>query len=84
MSRLTIDISDDQHKTLKAAAALQGKSIKQYTLEQLFPANDDDDHAWDEFKTLIQKRIDDGLAGKVSTQTIIEIADEKFRQSQSK
>ena len=37
MSRLTIDISDQQHQNLKALAALQGKTIRQYTLERLFP-----------------------------------------------
>ena len=38
MSRLTIDITEQQHKTLKAMAALQGKTIKEYALERLFPA----------------------------------------------
>jgi hypothetical protein len=37
MSRLTIDISPEQHKSLKAMAALEGKTIRQYTLERLFP-----------------------------------------------
>ncbi len=39
MSRLTIDITDHQYQSLKALAALEGKSIKQYTLERLFPAD---------------------------------------------
>ena len=29
MSRLTIDITEQQHQALKAMAALQGKTIKQ-------------------------------------------------------
>lgn len=37
MSRLTIDISPEQHKSLKAMAALEGKTIRQYALERLFP-----------------------------------------------
>jgi hypothetical protein len=37
MSRLTIDISPEQHKSLKALAALEGKTIRQYALERLFP-----------------------------------------------
>jgi hypothetical protein len=36
MSRLTIDITSQQHQNLKAMAALQGKTI-QYALERLFP-----------------------------------------------
>nr|WP_312609110.1 hypothetical protein [Agrobacterium pusense] len=39
MSRLTIDITDQQHQSLKALAALQGKTIKQYVLERLFPGH---------------------------------------------
>jgi toxin ParE1/3/4 len=30
MSRLTIDMTDHEHQSLKALAALQGKTIKQY------------------------------------------------------
>jgi len=34
MRLLTIDITDQQHQSLKVLAALQGKTIKQYALEQ--------------------------------------------------
>jgi len=37
MSRLTIDMTDQQHQSLKAMDALQGKTIKQYALERLLP-----------------------------------------------
>ncbi|MBF1236753.1 MAG: antitoxin, partial [Lautropia mirabilis] len=46
MSRLTIDITEQQHQSLKAMAALQGKTIKQYALERLFPGAADADQAW--------------------------------------
>lgn len=45
MSRLTIDITDQQHQSLKALAALQGKTIKQYALERLFPDSTGTDQA---------------------------------------
>ena len=82
MSRLTIDISDQQHKSLKAIAALEGKSIKQYALERLFPASsrDDEDQAWEEFKAFIGKRVDDALASEPSKRTIIDIADDGMRR----
>ncbi|KZM47628.1 antitoxin [Labrenzia sp. OB1] len=76
MSRLTIDITDQQHKSLKALAALEGKTIKQYALERLFPS--DADQAWQELKTLLGSRINDGLGGNVSTKTIGEILDEEL------
>jgi len=78
MSRLTIDITDQQHQSLKALAALQGKTIKQYALERLFPGDADADQAWQELKTLLGNRINDGHAGKVSTKSIGEILDEEL------
>lgn len=78
MSRLTIDITDHQHQSLKAMAALQGKTIKQYAIERLFPAMSDDDLAWQELKTLLEQRIGDGLSGKVSTRSVAAILDEEL------
>ncbi|EHO0169640.1 antitoxin [Salmonella enterica] len=78
MSRLTIDMTDQQHQSLKALAALQGKTIKQYALERLFPGDADADKAWQELKTMLGNRINDGLAGKVSTKSVGEILDEEL------
>jgi len=35
--RLSIEVSAEQHQRLKASAALQGKSIKDYVLEKTLP-----------------------------------------------
>ena len=78
MSRLTIDISDQQHQSLKAMAALQGKTIRQYALARLFPGDADGDKAWQELKALLGARIDEGLAGKISGKRIGEILDEEL------
>lgn len=75
MSRLTIDITDQQHQSLKALAALQGKTIKQYALERLFPSDADADQAWQELKKLLGNRINNGLEGNVSTKSIGDILD---------
>lgn len=78
MSRLTIDITDQQHQSLKVLAALQGKTIKQYALERLFPGDVNADQAWQELKTLLGSRVSDGLAGNVSTKSISQILDEEL------
>lgn len=78
MSRLTIDITDQQHQSLKALAALQGKTIKQYALERLFPGDADGDLAWQQLKSLLNERIDESLAGKVSSRSVDEILDEEL------
>lgn len=83
MSRLTIDMTDQQHQSLKALAALQGKTIKQYALERLFPGDVDADQAWQDLKTLLGTRISDGLAGKVSAKSIGEILDEELAEGRA-
>lgn len=82
MSRLTIDITSQQHQSLKALAALQGKTIKQYTLERLFPAGADSEQAWHELESLLRSRIDDGLDGKVSAKSISDILDEELSEGE--
>ena len=84
MSRLTIDLSDQQHSSLKAVAALQGKTIRQFAIERLFPEvaeQGDDAQDWEQFKALIRKRVEAGLAGDISTRTIRQIADEALQRS---
>jgi Antitoxin ParD len=57
---------------------LQGKTIKQYAIERLFPTDASIDQAWQELKTLLATRITEGLEGKVSAKTIDEILDEEL------
>jgi len=38
MNRISIDVTPEQHQRLKALAALQGKSIKQFVLESTLGA----------------------------------------------
>jgi len=80
MSRLTIDITSQQHQNLKALAALQGKTIKQYALERLFPGDAQGDQAWQELKALLGDRIREGLAGNVSSKSVGEILDEELAE----
>ncbi|MCL2873065.1 MAG: antitoxin [Betaproteobacteria bacterium] len=82
MSRLTIDVSEQQHQTLKAMAALEGKTIKQYALERLLPDGADSEQAWLELKSLLEARINEGLAGKASGKSVSEIFDEELRSEQ--
>jgi hypothetical protein len=78
MSRLTIDITDHQHQSLKALAALQGKTIRQYVLERLFPTDMAGDQAWADLKALLEERIAEGLAGKISSKSVEAILTEEL------
>ena len=73
MARLTIEVTDEQHQHIKALAALQGKTIKDYALERLLEPTADETQALEELKSLLVPRIEAGLAGTVSSKTIDEI-----------
>lgn len=83
MSRLTIDITEQQHQSLKATAALEGKTIKQYALERLFPGDADGEQAMRELKSLLNARIKEGLAGKVSSKQVAEVLDDEVAKGRS-
>ena len=74
MSRLTIDISVQQHQALKAMAALEGKSIKHFAIERLFP--NDEQIAVQELKTMLQSRLASAEQAGVSPMSGAEIADQ--------
>ena len=41
MSRISIDVTPEQHNRSKAFAALTGKSLKDYIFEKTLPTNDE-------------------------------------------
>lgn len=55
MSRISIDVSPEEHKTLKAVAALKGKTMKDYLLEGKLPA--ENSAALGQLEVLLDKRI---------------------------
>lgn len=81
MRRLTIDVTDQQHKSLKAMATLEGKTIKQYALERLFPGDAEGEQALRELKGLLNTRINEGLAGQVSSKQVREILDDELAKA---
>ncbi|WP_341644423.1 antitoxin [Thauera sp. SDU_THAU2] len=78
MSRLTIDVTEQQHQALKAMAALEGKTIKQYALERLFPS--DEELAMQELQAMLRKRLAAAEKGEVTTLNAVEIAEEVIRE----
>lgn len=56
-------------------AALQGKTIKEYAIERLFPSPGDEERAMAELKVLLEQRMGEGARGEVLTQSLTEIAE---------
>lgn len=83
MSRLSIDLTAQQHQTLKALAALQGKTIKAFAVERLLPVAGSEDLALDELKALLRERLDQAQRGELSARSITEIAADAIASDQA-
>ncbi|MGD8911635.1 MAG: DUF1778 domain-containing protein [Candidatus Thiodiazotropha sp.] len=73
--RLSIEVTQEQHKRLKAAAALQGKSIKDYVLERTLPGLEEQT-ALQDLEAFLKPRIDAAKKGQFSTESIDTIFNE--------
>jgi len=79
MSRISIDVTSEEHQKLKAMAALQGKSIKDYVIERTLGVELDKTHESDlaELEALLDERARSG----VSRRTVGSIFKEAYRKA---
>ena len=80
--RLSIEITPEQHQKLKALAALQGKSIKDYVLERTLP-DTDQEAALRELEDFLKPRFEAARRGEWSEQTVAEIVTETLEEDQN-
>ena len=73
MPRLSIDISDEEHRRLKASAALEGKSLKDYVIGRTLADTPETD-ALIELAQFLKPRIAEADSGTRSKRSIKEIA----------
>ncbi|SER63369.1 Antitoxin ParD [Nitrosomonas sp. Nm51] len=81
MSRLSIDLTPEQHQKIKAIAAMQGKSIKEYVLNQILPTSSDEEMALHELEALLDERAKSVDTGKISQKSVKEIFQEVYSES---
>jgi hypothetical protein len=72
MSCISINITPKEHQKLKAKAALQGKSIKDYVIERTFGEDEDtsDAVALKELESLLDERFRSARGRPVSPRTV--------------
>lgn len=73
MSRLTIEMTEKQHQSIKALAAMQGKSIKEYAIQRLLPLTADEEKAMQELEAFLKPRIEAAERGEVVSASVIKI-----------
>lgn len=86
MPRLSIDITAEEHQKLKAIAALNGQSIKDFVLDRTLgeaPAVDDmsEDEALKALSDFLKPRIEQAQRGELSTKSFEEIRKEAHRRA---
>ncbi len=72
--RLSIEITAEQHQFLKAAAAMQGESIKDYVLKRTLPGTQEQ-QALTNLEDFLRPRIGAVEDGEISTKTVDAIFD---------
>lgn len=80
MSRISIDVSEEQHQKIKAMAALQGKSIKNFMLDRTLNTMDED-NALAELEALLDERIHHAQKGKISKHPVMDVFQEVYNES---
>ena len=82
MSRISIEVTPDEHQKLKAMAALQGKSIKSYVIERTLGAagGTEEEMALEALESLLDARIRRAKSGAISRRTVGAIFKDTFRE----
>lgn len=75
MKRITIEVTEQQQHRLKAMAALQGQTIKDFVLASTI-GDEDEAAALEELEELLEKRLANARAGGVSSRTVADIAEQ--------
>lgn len=82
MSRLTIEITPQEHQRIKAMAAIHGKTLKAFVMDKIFPptGSSDEEDAWEELKSILSSRIEKAESGAVSNKTMRQIAEDRLKK----
>lgn len=86
MPRLSIDITPEEHRKLKAIAALNGESIKDYVMKRALrdaPHLDDmnEDEAVAALSEFLEPRIEQARRGEFSTKSLSDIRRDARKQA---
>ena len=81
MSRISIDVTEEEHKRLKALAALKGVTLKEYMLDRALnhPAKDEE-QALEELGAFLRSRMEKSKESGTSSHTVDEIFDSVLRR----
>ena len=82
MSRISIDVTPQEHQRLKAMAALQGKSIKEFVLDNTLRAADVDP-ALRELEAILDERVKRTKERGSSTKSVADVFEQARNEADS-
>jgi hypothetical protein len=65
MSRISIELTQEQHQKIKAIAALKGSTIREYVLTRILPSEQEEEIALMELEAFLKPRLEQAEAGDV-------------------
>jgi hypothetical protein len=82
MSRISIDVTEDEHRRLKALAALKGVSLKDYLLKNALDSREkDEEKSLAELERFLDDRLRKAGAGKISKRKVGDIFKQACREA---
>ena len=81
MSRLSIELTPEEHKKIKTLAAIRGTSMRDYVLARLLPPSSEEEMALRELETLLEERMESVTSQGVSQRTVEDIFQEVYRDN---
>jgi hypothetical protein len=83
MSQISIEVTPDQHRRLKAVAALNGQSINDYILSQSIPSEGiAPENPLQPLESFLRQRISQAEDGRISDLSVSEIWTEVQRKQE--
>ncbi len=89
MSRLSIEVTPEQHQRLKAIAALHGQTIKDYILACALPSLPaqealSEEETLRQLEAFLQPRIEAAERGEIVNQSVTEIVNELKKERRAR
>lgn len=80
MKRITIEVTEQQQQRLKAMAALQGKSIKDFVLDNTIGSGEEA-RALEKLEAMLDKRLANAKAGGVTSRSVVDVVAQVEREA---
>lgn len=82
MSRIVFEVTSDQHQIIKALAAMEKQSIKDFILSRVLPpySAGEEEAAWNTLREMLASRISNAEQNGVSRRSVSQITEDTLQR----